>query len=73
VLDRDVQVARWIELTEQRRIPVQVEPKLSSRGRINEGRPESGTSAAARQLNIDETDAKRGLTIRRGSSSAEVS
>jgi ParB/RepB/Spo0J family partition protein len=57
VLERDEQIAKWVALTEERRVSVQVAPKLTS------GRPESGTSAAARDLGIEETDAKRAVKV----------
>jgi hypothetical protein len=49
---------------EQRQlVSVQVEPKLSSRGRANEGRPESGIRAASRELGIESTDAHRAVKV----------
>jgi ParB family chromosome partitioning protein len=54
-LERDLQIAEWIQITE--RISVQLAPKL---GR---GRPEGGISAAARELGIEETEAKRAVKV----------
>lgn len=53
-LERDEQVAEWIKITE--RISVQSAPK-------SVGRPEGGISAAARDLGIEETDAKRSVKV----------
>lgn len=53
-LQRDEQVARWIELTG---ISVQSAPKPKV------GRPESGINAASRELGIESTDAKRAVKV----------
>jgi len=65
-LERDEQIARWVELVEERRdygVSVQDDQKLSSRGRINEGRPKSGISAASRELGIQRVDASRAIKV----------
>jgi hypothetical protein len=63
-LERDTQLARWVYLTEQRQsVLSQLATKLSERGRVNEGRPESGIRAAARALGIDSTDAHRAVKV----------
>src|ERR1700738_4382491 len=54
-LERDENIAEWIKITE--RVSVQSAPKPQG------GRPESGTSAAARELGVDETDAKRAVKV----------
>lgn len=56
-------MAKWIELTERQSVLRQVDAKLSSRGRRNEGRPESGVRAAARALGISEADARRAVKV----------
>ncbi|NKW79898.1 ParB N-terminal domain-containing protein [Ochrobactrum pecoris] len=55
-LERDEQVAKWIELSTER-ISSQVETK------IERGRPEGGVSAAARDLNISKPDAHRAVKV----------
>lgn len=64
-LERSDQITRWLELAEEERQGVsgQFDPKLSSRGRKSEGRPEGGTSAAARGLKFDSNTAKRSKRI----------
>lgn len=57
-LERDEEVARWIELTEAKPISSQVATKFSARGR-----PESGINAAARELGIDKDDAHRAVKV----------
>ncbi len=69
-LERDEQIARWIELSgeqsavafvaslpssDEQAISVQVAPKL--------GRPESGINRASRDLGIESTDAKRAVKV----------
>jgi ParB-like chromosome segregation protein Spo0J len=54
-LERDENIAEWIKITE--RVSVQSAPKPQG------GRPEGGISAAARELGIDETDAKRAVKV----------
>lgn len=54
-LERDENIAEWIKITE--RVSVQHAPKPQG------GRPEGGISAAARELGIDETDAKRSVKV----------
>jgi ParB-like chromosome segregation protein Spo0J len=51
-LERDEQVARWIELSG---VSVQSAPKI--------GRPESGINLASRDLGIESTDAKRAVKV----------
>lgn len=53
-LERDEQVAEWIKITD--RISVQTAPK-------SVGRPSGGISAAARELGVEETDAKRAMKV----------
>jgi hypothetical protein len=60
-LERDEHVAEWMRLSE--RVSAQLEPKLSARGRVGEGRPESGLRAAARELGIDKDDARRATKV----------
>jgi ParB family chromosome partitioning protein len=55
-LERGVEVGRWMVLTEQR-ISVHVAPKVDRK----RGRPEGSISAAARELGIESTDAKRAV------------
>lgn len=62
-IERSEQVAEWIELTEEKAVSAQLEPKLSARGRDGEGRPESGIKAAARELAIDRNEAQRAVKI----------
>ncbi|GAB4063951.1 hypothetical protein KHC28_14250 [Ancylobacter sonchi] len=56
-LERDEQVARWIELIELKRVSRQVDEKREV------GRPESGVSAASRELGISEPDARRAVNV----------
>lgn len=62
-LERDQHVAEWIRLTEgaQEGVSSQVATKLSKRNRKDEGRPESGVNAAARELGIGKDDAHRAV------------
>lgn len=55
-LQRDVQVARWIELNSNR-VLAQVEPKPKG------GRPEAGVRAASRNLGIEKEDARRAVKV----------
>lgn len=55
-LERGTQVARWIELNADR-VSVLSAPKPQG------GRPEGGISAAARELGIESTDAKRAAKV----------
>jgi ParB/RepB/Spo0J family partition protein len=57
VLERDTQIARWIELTAAKQVSVQSAPKPKG------GRPASGVNAASRELGIDSTDAKRAVKV----------
>lgn len=64
VLERSEHIAEWIDLTEkqiehQNSVSAQIAPKLSGRGRANEGRPEGGLNAAARELGVERTEAQR--------------
>lgn len=52
-LDRDVMVAEWIKLTE-------VSVQFAQKGN---GRPESGISAASRELGIERSDASRAVSV----------
>lgn len=65
VLERDEHVSEWIRLAEKKAkgVSSQVETKLSKRGRDGEGRAEGGVRAAARELNIDKSDANRAVRI----------
>lgn len=53
---RDEQVAEWIELS-AKIISAQPEPKM------DRGRPESGTRAAARELGIEKEAARRAVKV----------
>lgn len=55
-LERDIQLARWMELSGSG-ILAQVAPKLSV------GRPEGGVRAAARELGINRDDARRAAKV----------
>jgi ParB-like chromosome segregation protein Spo0J len=55
-LERDGQIARWIELTDQKRLIPQSAEKTR-------GRPPKGTSTSARDLGIDEDDARRAVKV----------
>jgi hypothetical protein len=60
VLERDTQLARWITLSAERKLQsVQNAPIVTRRQDGRGHRQESGISAAARELGVDETDAKR--------------
>lgn len=54
-LDRDEQVARWIGLSESRKLSSQSEKKL--------GRPEGGVDAARRELGLERNDAHRATKV----------
>lgn len=54
-LERDEQVSEWIKITE--RVSRQIDAKPHG------GRPEGGTRAAARELGIDEADARRAVQV----------
>ncbi|GGF66911.1 hypothetical protein GCM10007301_28180 [Azorhizobium oxalatiphilum] len=60
-LQRDEQIARWIELTaakpEADEVPRQLDAKPKG------GRPEGGTRAAARELGLSEADARRATKV----------
>ncbi len=56
-LERDDNIAEWIKITD--RISVQSAPKMDR----DRGRPEGGISAAARELGVEETDAKRAVKV----------
>lgn len=56
-LERDEQISRWVELIELKRVSAQVEQKPSG------GRPESGVSAASRELGIERMDAARAVKV----------
>ena len=65
--ERSDHVAEWIALTEDRqrkeRLSRQVAEKVDKLGRINASRPESGISAASRELGLDDTAARRAMKI----------
>jgi hypothetical protein len=61
VQERCDQITEWVRLTDGKGVSAHVAPKLSSRGRQGEGRPESGINAAVRDLGIDRTEAQRAL------------
>jgi hypothetical protein len=52
-----------VRLTGEKEEKAEVTPKLSSRGRAGEGRPEGGIKAAVRDLGIDRTEAQRSIKI----------
>jgi phage N-6-adenine-methyltransferase len=56
-LERDEQIAEWIELTDRKGVSSQVETKPQG------GRPEGGVRAAARELGIDKNDAHRAVKV----------
>jgi hypothetical protein len=59
-LERDMQVARWVELTAAK----QSEPIISSQPATKKrGRPESGVNAASRELGITKDDAHRAVKV----------
>ena len=60
-LQRDEQVARWIELKNSKRLSLQVATKVGKPELF--GRPESGINAAARQLGIEKTEAFRAMKV----------
>ncbi|SPL63454.1 ParB/RepB/Spo0J family partition protein [Ochrobactrum soli] len=55
-LERDEQVAKWVELNASR-VSAQSAPKPQG------GRPESGINAASRELGIERTDAQRAVKV----------
>lgn len=56
-LERDEQIARWVELTEAKGVSAQVDQKPQG------GRPEGGVSAASRELGIQRMDASRAVKV----------
>jgi hypothetical protein len=65
-LERSDHQAEWIRLTEAKEpliegVSSQFGTKLSARGRSGEGRPESGVTAAVRELGIKRTEAHRAI------------
>jgi ParB family chromosome partitioning protein len=58
-LERDVQIARWIELTAAMQTQVSSQVATKPQG----GRPESGVRAASRELGIDKDDAQRAVKV----------
>ena len=58
-LERAEQIAEWIKITDKVSVQSAPKPKSGPKG----GRPEGGISAAARELGIEETDAKRAKKI----------
>lgn len=74
-LERDEHVSEWIKLSDKKAaelVSLQVATKLSTRGRDNEGRPESGVRAASRELGIESTDAHRAVKVASLSEEAKV-
>lgn len=64
LIEKAEHIAEWIRLVEERgKVSAQVAPKLSVRGRVNEGRPKSGINAAARELGVERTEAQRAIKI----------
>ncbi len=55
-LERDEQVAKWIELNAER-VSLQIATKPQG------GRPESGVRAASRELGIESTDTHRAVKV----------
>lgn len=61
-LERDEQVARWIELQEQHQLPQAV--AIESRREDGKGhRKEGGVRAAAREIGVDREDARRATKV----------
>ncbi len=58
-LQRDEQIARWMELTDAKRVSAQLVQKPQG------GRPEGGVSAASRDLGIERMDAQRAVKVAR--------
>lgn len=56
-LERDEQVARWIELQEAKEVSAQVEQKPQG------GRPSRGVSTAAREIGVEKEDARRAVKV----------
>src|SRR4051812_22734273 len=52
VQERSEHIAAWIRLTEEKGVSAQLAPKLSTKGRISEGRAPSGINAATRELGM---------------------
>ncbi|WP_442880600.1 ParB/RepB/Spo0J family partition protein [Aurantimonas sp. C2-5-R2] len=61
-LQRDEQVARWIELTSARRSLAEGDV-LSRQADAKPGRPEGGVRAASRELGLSEADARRAVKV----------
>lgn len=63
-LERDEQIARWIELTQAKIISAQVAQKFDTKNiPRGPGRPESGLSAAARDIGVDRDSAMRAKKV----------
>ncbi len=63
-LERDEQVARWIELTEKKAVQFSQTAKIESKRDDGKGhRAEGGVSAAARDLGVDKDDAYRAVKV----------
>jgi uncharacterized ParB-like nuclease family protein len=58
-LERDIQVARWIELTTTKQAEVSSQVETKPQG----GRPEGGVNAASRELGISKADAHRAMKV----------
>lgn len=72
VLQRDEQIARWIDLTtvrEESEVLRQLDAKPEA---TKSGRPEGGVRAAARELNLSEPDARRAVKVAALSPEAKV-
>lgn len=62
-LERDEQIARWVELSGVKFQSAQIAPFESKRDDGRGHRPESGINAASRELGIDRTDAQRAVKV----------
>jgi ParB-like chromosome segregation protein Spo0J len=59
-LERDIQVARWIELTVMKQAEVSSQPETKPH---QGGRPAGGVNAASRELSISKPDAHRAVKV----------
>ncbi len=60
-LERDDQVARWINLMEQKAGREEVSSQLAKNPQV--GRPQGGINAAAREIGVDKDDAYRAIKV----------